>query len=258
MSKVIIKKKENASDVTPFSFESFDRDPKQVLVEDREEERDTLPEEDQAVKVSPEEQMEVFRPPDIEEIIVKRLNEIEREAQEIKNQAFEEGRSEGYRVGYEQGMEDARRLAEQIRRTLESIRELPVKIMKDYREWLIEAAFSIAKHIIQEELSTKPQTFLSMISRLIKEMEEDLPVTIFLHPEDVSLLRLGVDFEEWANLQGKTLKLEEDSSLERGSCRLESDVSFLDATLDRVLNEMKRELFMESPSLRIENDENHK
>lgn len=256
MSKVIIKKKENISGVMPFSFESFDGGSEQALVDYKEEGHEAIPEEDQTVGVSSEDQMEVFRPPDIEEIIVKRLNEIEREAQEIKNLAFEEGRSEGYRVGYEQGMEDAKQLVEQCRKILQSVSDLPVKIMKDYREWLIEAAFSIAKHVIQEELSTKPQTFLSLISRLIKEMEGDLPLTIFLHPEDVSLLRLGVDFEEWANVQGKTLKLEEDPSLERGSCRLESDVSFLDATLDKVLSEMKRELFMESSSLRIENDEN--
>lgn len=251
MSNAIIKRKEKLPDIEPFSFEPFDVNFNRTLTEEEQEGQVNALEEGEPSGVPSEPQMEVFRPPDLEELVIKRLHEAEREAQEIKNRAFEEGRSEGYRVGYEQGIEDAKELAKQCGEVLESLSGLPSKIMNDYSEWLINAAFSIAKHIIQEELSSKPQTFLALVGRLVKEMEGDFPITVFLNPEDVSMLRLGVDFDEWARMQGRVLKLAEDPLLERGSCRLETDIALLDATLEKIMREMKREILMEAASHRI-------
>ncbi|MEJ5299815.1 MAG: FliH/SctL family protein [Thermodesulforhabdaceae bacterium] len=247
----IIKKSYEASDVEPFSFENFDESVSQgrdlVQVEPTEEKSEGEERSDSVrTDLSNEVRMELLQPPDIEELVIKRLSEVEREAQEIKNRAFEEGRAEGYQVGYEQGMEDAREIARQCGETLKSLSNLPYSIMNDYKEWLIEAAFTIAKHIIQGELTTKPQALLGFIGRLAKEMEDNVPITVFLNPEDLSLLRIGSDFDEWARTQGKALRLAEDPALERGSCRLESDLALLDATLSKLLEEMKREIFIES------------
>lgn len=251
MYKGIIKKTESPSQVEPFSFASFDEG---ADVEREEEDLEALAPSDVSESSAQEgssevnadrPELEAFRPPDIEQIILKKLHEAESEAQKIKSRAFEEGRDEGYRVGYEQGLEDARRIVEECKNLMEFLGKLPASIMNDYKEWLIDAAFTIAKHIIQEELSTKPQTFLAHIGRLVKEMEDDLPITIFLNPEDLSLLSLSTDFDEWARGQGKILKLAPDDSLERGSCRMESNVALIDATLDKVLKEMKQDVLTE-------------
>lgn len=241
----IIKKIESPSDVAPFSFASFDEHLNEVAMEELSEDSISITESNPSDAMPDRSEMEVLRPPDIEEIVMKKLHEAEREAQEIKSRAFEEGRTEGYQVGYEQGLEDARQIVEQCKTLLTSLGELPGSIMHDYKEWLVDAAFTIAKHIIKEELSTKPQTFLVHIGRLVKEMEDNLPITVFLNPEDLSLLSLSTDFDEWARMQGKTLKLASDDSLERGSCRVESDVALVDAALDKILKEMKQDVLME-------------
>jgi flagellar assembly protein FliH len=245
-----IRKSHELPDLEPFSFESFDESRGQDLAAEgkgdvAEVHGDSVPEDSSNHTVDGID-MEILSPPNLEDLVIKKLNEIEREAQEIKSRAFEEGRAEGYRVGYEQGIEDAQEVVRQCREVLKSLNDLPSTIMNDYKEWLIEAAFTIAKHILQEELSTKPQALLGFIGRLLKEMEDNVPVTIFLNPEDLSLLRLGADFEDWARTQGRSLRLAEDGTLERGSCRLESDIALLDATLDKILEEMKKEIFIES------------
>jgi len=245
-----IRKSHELSDIEPFSFESFDESREQDLAvegkgDDVEVHSDSVPA-NSPNHIMDGTDMEILSPPDLEDLVIKKLSEIEREAQEIKSKAFEDGRAEGYRVGYEQGIEDAQEVARQCREVLKSLNDLPSTIMNDYKEWLIEAAFTIAKHILQEELSTKPQALLGFIGRLLKEMEDNVTVTIFLNPDDLSLLRLGTDFDEWARTQGRSLRLAEDRNLERGSCRLESDIALLDASLDKILNEMKREIFMES------------
>ncbi|MCX7822916.1 MAG: FliH/SctL family protein [Syntrophobacterales bacterium] len=252
MSKTIIKRDKKTLEVEPFSFEAFDGDYVVKQSEESLEDHEIEQEISHSVNTSNEPQMEVLKPPDLEEVVIKRLHEAEQEAQEIKSKAFEEGRAEGYQVGYAQGMEDAKEVIEQCEKVLGALNELPSKIMNDYREWLIDAAFSIAKHIIQDELSSKPQALLAIIGRLVKEMENDLPITIFLNPDDLTLLRLGIDFEEWARTQGKILKLAEDPLLERGSCRAESDIALIDATLDRIMKEMKREFLMETSTHRID------
>jgi len=245
-----IRKSHELSDIEPFSFDSFDETKKHDFTAEGKDKsveghHDSSPADVQNPATGGTD-MEILNPPDIEDLVIKKLNEIEREAQEIKSRAFEEGRAEGYQVGYEQGMEDAREVARQCGEILKSLNDLPLSIMNDYKEWLIESAFTIAKHILQEELSTKPQALLGFIGRLLKEMEDNVSVTIFLNPEDLSLLRLGADFEEWARTQGRSLRLAEDGTLERGSCRLESDIALLDATLDKILDEMKKEIFIES------------
>jgi|GEM_PF-1448218 len=193
-------------------------------------------------------QLEPFVVPNIKQLADEEIAKAREEADRIKQEAFEKGKKEGYEAGFQQGLGEASEITNKLKRTLSSIENLPPQILRDYKRWLIEAAFTVAKHIVQTELTQNRQLYLNMLEKLIKNLEEDTPITIFLNPEDMASLRLSTDLEEWANLQGLTIRFKEDPTLEPGSCRLENDVELLDASLDSCIKEMKRELYAEMGS----------
>ncbi len=237
MSSII--KKSDKQEITPFEFNPFE--------EEREEISDFV-----FSEISDEEVAEPQKPQpepspqllEIADFISQKLAEAEEEAERIRKEAWEKGKEEGFKEGYKEGLEEASKIASEIKEVLEGLKKLPVQLLRDYQEWLVETAFSVAKHILQTEISINPQLLLSRMTHLINQMEEDLAITIYINPEDFSALRILTDLEELLKSKEGYIKFKEDPSLSRGSLKIENDISMLDATLENVLEELKREALM--------------
>ena len=177
----------------------------------------------------------------IEKIVEEKISQALKEAEELKNKAIAEGKNRGYEEGLQEGLKAAREQVERLKSIISSLESLPHKLLKDYKTWIVDAALTIASHIVRTELTTNKQTFLNMLEHLVKQLDEDTPITIYLNPEDMVTLRLTADLEEWAQMQGRSIKFKEDPTISLGSCRLETNVELLDATLERCIEELKRE-----------------
>lgn len=212
-------------------FERFDKDVTEMPMEDGKD-----------AGIQNEDRQSVYMEPmyftNTEEILKKKLAEAEKEAEAIKQRAFEEGRSEGFA----EGLEEAKSTSKAVEEIISKLENTPLKVLEDYKTWLVDAAFTIAKYIIQTELSLHPKMFLEMLKRLIEQLEDTSLVTVYLNPEDLAALRIAADLEEWISGQDRPLRFKAKPELSRGGCQVESEVELIDAHLETSLEELKKNL----------------
>ena len=166
----------------------------------------------------------------MEEVFRKRLLEVERHGQEIEKEAYGRGFAQGEKDGLEYGRKSVQVVKAQIEGIAKSLEELPGKIRRDYRNWLIRTSLRLARQVVQKELQMTPEIVAGTIDALLAEAEDGSTLTVYLNPHDIEFMetRAGVDLK--AN--GRQFAVKPDKKLERGGCRLESDIQLLDASME--------------------------
>lgn len=169
---------------------------------------------------------------DMEAAVQNRLLELERRAQEIEEEAYTKGYAQGEKDGFEVGKKSMLIVKDRIERLLAGLEELPQRVFRDYREWLLSTSLSIARKIVGIELCTQPQALMPLIGALLDEAETHQTLTLCLNPKDLELLEKHMDLKQRSEEVQHPFNLRTDNSLERGGCRIESDIQLIDATLE--------------------------
>jgi flagellar assembly protein FliH len=172
-------------------------------------------------------------------------------------QGQEEGRRQGHQEGYAKGEAEGRTQGEARARAqyeaqwqqrlalaaslIEGLEHLAERTRETLAEEIAALAVEIARRVLQDELRTSPERIVSLVRRLLEE--EGAPhLTIRLHPEDLSLVREGLD----AELAKGGHRLIADASIARGGCLVESDSHVIDATLPSRWRRLVARLWPES------------
>jgi flagellar assembly protein FliH len=159
------------------------------------------------------------------------------ELESIRQAAYEEGLELGKGEGFELGRKEAAEQAgEALAREVEQLEEIrqalsePLKQLdEEVESSLVHLAIAIARQLVRREVKTDP----SQIVGVVREALGVLPIngrnlTLMLHPDDAELIReayeVGNNELNW--------RIEEDPLLSRGGCRVLSDVSRVDATIE--------------------------
>lgn len=160
--------------------------------------------------------------------------------EKIQKQAYQEAYARGLREGIASGQAQVREQAKHFIGLANSL-EKPLKDAGEtIEDELLSLCLAIAKQIIRREISLDA----GHIVAVIREAVSALPVSsqkmrVHLHPEDAGVVRsvLSDSHEEisW--------KIVEDPALTRGGCRIVTEHSQVDATLDRRLAEIATKIF---------------
>lgn len=151
-------------------------------------------------------------------------------------QGFEQGLTEGKDAGQKQGYEESQHLVQkktaEWARLLESLTEPFQRLDETVEQELVELAIAIAKQIIRREIKLDP----SQIVGVVKEAVNALPiasqaVTIHLHPEDADLVRTALKLDDGM----PQWRLLENPLLTRGGCTVETEMSTVDASVEKRL-----------------------
>jgi flagellar assembly protein FliH len=165
------------------------------------------------------------------ENIEQQLMEIERKAQQVEKEAYEKGYAQGEKDGFEYGSKTLEVLKDQIGQLIGGIQELPAQVFRDYREWLVTAALTIARHIVRRELTISRETIVKTVEALLNEAEEHSSLTLYLNPDDLEFFKKMMDLVIAPN-SSKHFAIRTDPAITSGGCRIESDIQLLDATLE--------------------------
>lgn len=186
---------------------------------------------------------------DMDHIIRNRLLEAERQAQETEKLGYENGYAQGRKDGFEYGRKSARIVQEQLENVLLQLGTLPSKAFRDYRDWFIQSALSMARCIVQSELKANPDGLFSLVTSLLQEAEAHHTLTLYLNPGDLDLLRKKTPLESWMQQFSPDFSLKTDTGLTPGGCRLESDLQLMDATLETRFASLEETLTAPVPDL---------
>lgn len=183
---------------------------------------------------------------ELEQMIRQRLLEAERRAEELEREAYQRGYEQGRKDGYAFGSSSIEKIRERLDTLAASFEALPAQILRDYRQWLMEAALTLARHLFQAEAAVNPSVLERLVNQILDHMDQSQSVTIVFHPKDRDLLQKHGILERWLSSPSErdgTVRIVVDPQISRGGCRVHSALQEIDALVETRLKNLREALF---------------
>jgi len=162
-----------------------------------------------------------------------------------REEGLDAGRKEGYEVGYQDGCGEGREqsLAElaRLQQLMVALDEALARFDQELGEDILALSISIARQVTRNALNFRPEALLPIIREAIASLPQpNHHAQLILHPDDAVLVRPMMEKE----LPHSPCRIVEDDHVERGGCRVKTEASDVDATLqgrwDRVVATLGR------------------
>lgn len=157
---------------------------------------------------------------------------------EIKRQAYEEGLALGKKEGLDAGREVIAQNIALLQQICAVLNEPLEQLDELVEEELLQLTVAIAKQIVRRELKTDPGQIVGLIREALGQLPGGALYTrIFLHPEDAAFVRKALSLDG-----NQSIEIKEDPTLSRGGCKVETDTSQIDATMESRIAEIAAEV----------------
>jgi flagellar assembly protein FliH len=152
-------------------------------------------------------------------------------------EGFEQGKSAGQEAGYRDGRSvgeaEARALVERLEAILGTLAAPLEELDREVEESLVGLVVGMVRHLVRRELKTDP----GQVIAVVREAVAVLPVAsrtlrLYLHPGDAALVRERMRLGE---SEESAWQIVDDPAMTRGGCRVVTDVSVVDATVEQRL-----------------------
>jgi len=135
--------------------------------------------------------------------------------------------------GYEDGLKQGQQALNEYKQTFESVFSSLDNALKEIDQDVIQAitqlAISISKQIIRRELQINSEQVVSVVKESIKLLPlEKSRLIIHLNPSDISVVQKVFNQDDIVH----SYSLVEDPTVQRGGCKLATDESIIEATID--------------------------
>ena len=142
--------------------------------------------------------------------------------------AWEQGYSDGYTIGIEAGTRDARQRMAYLHEILQSLAKPFSDLDESVAGQLTDLVRVLAEQLVRREVSVDQ----SLIAKLVDEGIEALPVAgtevrIAVNPDDAAFITEHLEEREDINY-----RIVSDAAISRGGCRIDTEFSGIDATLE--------------------------
>lgn len=171
----------------------------------------------------------------IEQRLVDRLQDAERQAQDIARLAYEEGFASGEAEGRAFGESQYKAYMQRLDESLVELGSASLTLREALTNELVALALAVGEHLAVQQIERSPRAVRTLMERILEELpfplprgrrDGELPVQAFLHPADLE--QLGDHF-----IGHGGIALLADGSLSRGSLRIEAPQGILNGSLER-------------------------
>lgn len=169
--------------------------------------------------------------------------------------AEREGFAEGKERARDEAVSDLRKVMESARDTLKQTRQLHETLAKSMESGLAKLAVKIAEKVISKEVSSDPDVVVAMVRAQLEKMKDRDHVIIHVHPEDLHTVKEKKEMFVQFAPQVKTLEIESDSRVDRGSCMVETNLGTVDASITTQLQAIEL-VFSKLDGVEKEKEEN--
>jgi flagellar assembly protein FliH len=168
------------------------------------------------------------------------VDEIEAMQKQAYDEAFAQGKKDGYsegfndgsRQGYAENVHVLQKKATEFERLLGSLSQ-PFKVLDaEVEKELVKLAMGIATQIIRREIKLDPGQVIAAVREAIKVLPlSSQKISLHLHPEDAELVRSALSLDEMS----PAWRTVEDPLITRGGCKVDTEISHIDATVENRL-----------------------
>ncbi|WP_227767248.1 FliH/SctL family protein [Zhaonella formicivorans] len=181
--------------------------------------------------------------------------EAAREKEQIKAEAYREGKEEGYQTGYREGYAAGQaQVNELVEKKAEVLRELQSaqrRLFQEAEESLVALSLEIAQKILSKQVELDPSVVLEVAKTTLREAHAGDTYFLYVNPRD---LRIAKEYKEQLAAQipaGASLQVIADAEIGEGGCRVESEAGFTDGTLESQLAEVAKLLKASIPGEKV-------
>lgn len=168
------------------------------------------------------------------------LQEAEEKANELRDQAWDEGYSGAYAQGKSEVdgiISKANKDADELKKQLTAERE---QYLQNLELQMLGIALDVAGKILSKELDSDDQAYLSMLREAVSRVPAEDAVSIRLHPDEYTRFFNTKETKLKTSKGQMNAKLIPDPSLDRYDAIIESPSGIVDAGANTQLEQMKR------------------
>lgn len=168
------------------------------------------------------------------------VDEIEAMQKQAYDEAFAQGKQEGFsagftegsKQGYEENMQVLQKKATEFASLLESLSQPFTVLDAEVEKELVKLAIGIATQIIRREIKLDSGQVLAAVREALKVLPlSSQKISVYLHPEDAELVRSALSLDDLSS----AWRIVEDPLITRGGCKVDNEVSHIDATVENRL-----------------------
>jgi flagellar biosynthesis/type III secretory pathway protein FliH len=171
----------------------------------------------------------------IEERVIDRLQEAERQAQEIARHAYEQGFAAGEAEGRSFGESQYKAYIQRLEQHLAELAQITVSLQSSLNDHLVALTVAVGEHLAVQQIEQSPEAVQALLEGVLEELpfplprgrrEGEMPMQVFLSPPDLE--QLGDRFMDHPGLS-----LLADPALSRGSLRFEAPQGILNGSMEQ-------------------------
>lgn len=169
-------------------------------------------------------------------------DEITDKETKILTEARRRGYQDGWEEGFKKGEEEVKRLVERVQLVLNSSIEKRNEIFVETEQQVIGLVLLIAKKVIKVISDNQKNVVINNVVQALRKLKSRGDVAIRVNLADLELTtQHKKDFIEM--VEGvKSIKILEDSTVDRGGCIIETDFGSLDARISSQLHEIEERI----------------
>lgn len=151
-------------------------------------------------------------------------------------EGIEAGQQQGHAEGLQQGLSDAlathKQQASDFIKLMDALNE-PLKTLDEtVANQLVSLSIAIAKQLIRREMKQHPGEIIAVVRAAVAALPiATQKLTLHLHPADAELVKTSLALTDSIT----AWKIVEDPLLTQGGCKVTTDVSLVDATVEKRL-----------------------
>lgn len=160
-----------------------------------------------------------------------------KELESIQKQAYDEGFALGQKEGFAQKKQELEKNAAALRSIIELLSEPLKDLDEDIVNQLAELSMLVAKQVVRRELHTEQGEIVGIVREAMNALPASTrKITLNIHPDDAELIRNAFSLDNDDESGELRWKVVEDPIISRGGCKIASENSRIDATVEARLN----------------------
>ncbi|MBR4670824.1 MAG: hypothetical protein IKO84_09510 [Butyrivibrio sp.] len=165
------------------------------------------------------------------------------QAENIRNQAIEEGRTEGYNAGYSEGVAAAEAIKQEAEEHRQDLEKEYQQIVDELEPEMVDVLTQIYEHVFAIDLREDKGIILHLLKSTLGRIEPGNDLIVHVSSDDYDeIMEQKETLDACITSPTTTMEIIEDPLLKENECMIESDSGVFDCSLGVELKEISRKL----------------
>jgi flagellar assembly protein FliH len=167
----------------------------------------------------------------------------QQEAEQLRRTAYEQGFARGCEEGKEQAKQELLPALVAFAQVGQSLIVLEEQLIERFTPQLVRFALDIAEKVVGKAVEEDPHIVAAVLERARAELPQARTIRVWLHPLDYrALTECRPDLVQIGEKGGRTVEVFSTEEVERGGCRVETEMGVVDATIPVQMQEIRRQM----------------